>query len=203
MTPHFPAGLDDLTAAIAGLELPQENPCHRAILDTYLRVQQLDERLLAGAGGELADYVGDAHQQLEQLTDLLALRVRAGAELAHLLSGTCCCSADDEDEEEAAGDEPDCRPCPAAPHTIVHACLDAFAAAGDPDTMSSADLTNRLRQLPGRAEDRWSYAELTPLRLSRLLAPYGARPRNVCFATHQLKGYLRSSLQAALPDCSC
>lgn len=54
------------------------------------------------------------------------------------------------------------------------------------------------------AEDRWSYAELTPQRLSRLLAPYGARPRNIrVSASYRLKGYLRSSLEATLPDCSC
>jgi hypothetical protein len=70
--------------------------------------------------------------------------------------------------------------------------------------MSSADLTDRLRQLPGMAEGRWSYAELTPHRLGRLLAPYGARSRNIRVGpSYQLKGYLRSSLQAALPDCSC
>ncbi|MFD4476456.1 DUF3631 domain-containing protein [Streptomyces sp. NPDC058471] len=204
MTTHFPSGLDDLTAAIAGLELPQENPHHRAIVDTYRRVQQMDAQLLAVTGGGPIGCRADAHEQLEQLTDALILRVLAGAELTRLLSIQCCCAPVVGDgEADTAEDEADCRSCPYAEQTIVHACLDAFAADGDPDAMSSADLADRLRQVPGMAEGRWSCAELTPLRLSRLLAPYGARPRNVRFGTGQLKGYLRSSLEAALPDCSC
>ncbi|MEV5979627.1 DUF3631 domain-containing protein [Streptomyces sp. NPDC052114] len=208
MTTHFPSGLDDLTAALTGLEIPQENPHHRAIVDTYRRVQQLDAQLLAVAVGEPTGCLADTSEQLEQLTDVLILRVLAGAELAHRLSLPCCCPDDGGDggdgEADSGEDEADCRSCPYAEHTVVHACLDVFAADGDPAAMSSADLTDRLRQLPGMAEDRWSYAELTPQRLGRLLAPYGARPRNIRISTsYQLKGYLRSSLTAALPDCSC
>ncbi|WP_435217617.1 DUF3631 domain-containing protein [Streptomyces sp. bgisy034] len=206
MTTPFPASLDDLTAAIAGLEIPQANPHHRAILETYRRVQQLDEQLLAVTRGESASCLADTHEQLERLTDLLGLRMLAGAQLSHLTSTECCCRAADDGEEENAEHAEgaaDGRSCPSAGHTIVHACLDVFAADGDPDAMSSADLAHRLRQLPGMAEDRWSYAELTPQRLSQLLARYGVRPRNVRFGSRQLKGYLRSSLQAALPDGSC
>lgn len=204
MTTHFPSGLDDLTAALAGFGTPQENPHHRAILDAYRRVQQMDAQFLAVAGGGAAGCFAGAHERLEELTDVLFLRVLAGAELTRLLSIPCCCShAGGDGDEDTAKDAVDCRSCPAAEHTIVHACLDVFAADGDPAAMSSADLIDRLRQMSGLAEGRWSYAELTPLRLSRLLAPYGARPRNVRFGAHQLKGYLRSSLTAALPDCSC
>lgn len=205
MTTHFPSGLDDLTAALTGLDTPQENPHHRAIVDTYRRVQQLDAQLLAVAGGEPTGCLADAHEQLEQLTDVLILRVLAGSELTRLLSTQSCCPhADGDAEADTTEDEADCRSCPHAEHTIVHACLDVFAAHGDPDAMSSADLTDRLRRLPGMAEGRWSYAELTPLRLGRLLAPYGTRPRNIRVSTsYQLKGYLRSSLEAALPGCSC
>ena len=206
MTPPFPAGLDGLTAAIAGLEIPQANPHHRAILETHRRVQQLDEQLLAVTRGEPVGSLADTHEQLERLTDLLGVRMLAGAQLSRLLSTECCCRATDDGEEENAEDAegaPDGRSCPAAVHTIVHVCLDVFAADGDPDAMSSADLAHRLRQLSGMAEDRWSYAELTPLHLSQLLARYGVRSRNVRFGSRQLKGYLRSSLQAALPDCSC
>ncbi|MGW2858279.1 DUF3631 domain-containing protein [Streptomyces sp. NPDC001205] len=202
MTTHFPSGLDDLTAALAGLDVPQENPHHRALVDTWRRVQQLDAQLLAVAGGEPTGCLADAHEELEQLTDILILRVLAGAELTHLLSIPCCGPHAD-GEADTTEDEADCRSCPYAEHTIVHACLDAFAADGDPAAMSSADLAGRLRQLPGRVEDRWSYAELTPLRLSHLLAPYGVRPRTIRFGTGQLKGYPRNSLEAALPDCSC
>lgn len=204
MTAHFPSGFDDLTAALAGLDTPQENPHHRAILDAYRRVQQMDAQFLAVAGGGSTGCFAGAHEQLEQLTDVLMLRVLVGAELTRLLSIPCCCShAVGDSDEDTAKDAVDCRSCPAAQHTIVHACLDAFAADGDPSAVSSADLTDRQRQMPGMAEGRWSYADLTPLRLSRLLAPYGVRPRNVRFGTYQLKGYLRSSLTAALPDCSC
>ncbi|MFI6012501.1 DUF3631 domain-containing protein [Streptomyces sp. NPDC051243] len=206
MTIPFPAGLDDLTAAIAGLEIPQANPPPPGDPGDYRRVQQLDEQVLAVTRGESASCLADTHEQLERLTDLLGVRMLAGAQLSRLLSTECCCRAADDGEEENAEDAegaPDGRSCPATVHTIVHACLDVFAADGDPDAMSSADLTHRLRQLPGMAEDRWSYAELTPQRLSQLLARYGVRPRNVRFGSRQLKGYLRSSLQAALPDCSC
>ncbi|MGP9017620.1 DUF3631 domain-containing protein [Streptomyces sp. BR1] len=201
MTTHFPSGLDDLTAALTGFDIPQENPHHRAIVDTHRRVQQLDARLLAVAGGEPTGRLADTGEQLEQLTDLLILRVLAGAELTRLLSTACCCAP--VGEQDAAYKAADCRSCPQAAHTIVHACLDAFAAAGDPAAMSSAELTDHLRQLPGTAEDRWAYAELTPKRLGYLLTPYGARSRNIRFGACQLKGYLRSSLTAALPDCSC
>ncbi|MEU1329514.1 DUF3631 domain-containing protein [Streptomyces sp. NPDC005865] len=204
MTTHFPACLDDLTAALAGLDIPQENPHHRAILDAHRRVQQLDAHLLTGAGDGPPGCLADPHEQREQLTHVLILRLLAGYELTRLLSIQGCGSQIGGDSEaDTAEEEVDCRSCPAAEHTIVHACLDAFAAEGDPAAMSSADLTDHLHQLPGMAEGRWSYAELTPLRLARLLALYGARPRNVRFGIHQLKGYLRSSLTAALPDCSC
>ncbi|MEU4347062.1 DUF3631 domain-containing protein [Streptomyces sp. NPDC023838] len=204
MTTHFSSGLDDLTAALTGFEIPQENPHHRAIVDTYRRVQQLNAQLLTVAGDGPTGCLADTHEQLEQLSDVLILRVLAGAELTRLLSIPCCPHTGNDSEQDAAQAEADCRSCPQAEHTIVHACLDVFAAHSDPDAMSSADLTDRLRELPGMAEGRWSYAELTPHRLGRLLAPYGARSCNIRVGpSYQLKGYLRSSLQAALPDCSC
>ncbi|MFJ9033646.1 DUF3631 domain-containing protein [Streptomyces sp. NPDC102274] len=204
----FPSLLDALTTTLLDSDPRPENPQHRALLDTYADVRALDRQLVAWAERHPSDDAGAA-DQLERLVDLLVERLAAGAELSRLLSMACCCadpeadnSAEDCDEHFGGDGDFLCCPGDCPPATIVHACLDMFATAGDPEAMASAELTDRLRHLPGLAEGRWAYAELTPLRLARLLAPYGARPRNSRFGEGQLKSYLRSSLVAALPDHS-
>ncbi|ROQ70190.1 hypothetical protein EDD93_4700 [Streptomyces sp. 840.1] len=71
--------------------------------------------------------------------------------------------------------------CPSRPETIVHACLDVFDAHDAPEYVSSAELVERLRELPGHADTRWRYADLNALRLSLILRrSYGVqshRPR--------------------------
>jgi hypothetical protein len=70
--------------------------------------------------------------------------------------------------------------------------------------MSSADLVNCLRDLPGQAEGRWRYADLTQTRLAQLLAPYEVSTRDITLANgRRCKSYRRSALLAALPGCSC
>ncbi|MDT0568575.1 DUF3631 domain-containing protein [Streptomyces sp. DSM 3412] len=94
--------------------------------------------------------------------------------------------------------------CPSRPRTIVHACLDIFDVLGAAEYVSTAELVTRLRELPGEAEGRWRYADLTPVRLALLLRPYGVqsrKPRNVDGSRH--RAYRRGDLQAARPDCSC
>jgi hypothetical protein len=198
---QFPTLIDQVAAAVLATEPMKENPHHRAILDTFAEVQDLDRQLDALCGEDMPDRTS-ALDQLDQLTELLVERMAAGAELNRLLTTTCCCAADAEiDEPTEAEDDVLC--CPSRPTTIVHACRDVFAAVGDPDAMASADLVDCLRDLPGIAEGRWAYADLTQLRLARLLAPYGVRPRNARFTDGQRKAYERTALVAALAVCSC
>ncbi|WP_330324650.1 DUF3631 domain-containing protein [Streptomyces pseudovenezuelae] len=94
--------------------------------------------------------------------------------------------------------------CPSRPRTIVHACLDIFDLLGAAQYVSTAELVARLRELPGEADGRWRYADLTPVRLALLLRPYGVqsrKPRNVDGSRY--RAYRRGDLQAARPDCSC
>ncbi|MFD9441222.1 DUF3631 domain-containing protein [Streptomyces sp. NPDC060006] len=91
--------------------------------------------------------------------------------------------------------------CPSRQRTIVHACLDVLGAA---EYASTAELVTRLRALPGEADGRWRYADLTPVRLALLLRPYGVqsrKPRNVDGSRY--RAYRRGDLQAARPACSC
>ncbi|WP_406439068.1 DUF3631 domain-containing protein [Streptomyces sp. NBC_01613] len=92
--------------------------------------------------------------------------------------------------------------CPSRPKTIVHACLDVFDVLGAAEYVSTAELVARLRELPGEAERRWRYADLTPVRLALLLRPYGVqsrKPRDV----GRYRAYRRGDLQAARRDRSC
>lgn len=175
-------------------------PQHLAILDAALYCWELDEDL-----HQLVTDPADgstAVQQPERFTRLLLDRLRAEKDLNTLLT-TPCCSPSAEDDGKGPGHAD--RSSSGAPYTgtVVDACLQAFQDAGLPATMSSADLVSRLRALPGLAGNRWQYAELTPLRLSRILAPHGVRPRTIRFPERQLKGYLRTSfLEAGHPDGS-
>ncbi|MFF5303299.1 DUF3631 domain-containing protein [Streptomyces sp. NPDC013161] len=89
----------------------------------------------------------------------------------------------------------------------MHACLTVFEDEGAPEYLSTAELVERLRDLPGQAEGRWSYVGLTPLRLGLLLSGYGVQPRKPrkpraadgsCY-----RAYRRADLLAARPNCSC
>ncbi|MFK4222210.1 DUF3631 domain-containing protein [Streptomyces sp. NPDC019890] len=209
MTTTFPTLLDSLAATLLETEPPKESPHHRALLDTFLEIQHLDQQLLDLSSPDCA--VGaSAGEQLEQLTDLLVERLAAGHVLARLLSTECCCAASAASAAEDATDEAEdddflsCPSEPPQPAGVVHACLRVFDAAGDPDAMSSADLVTCLRDLPGVAESRWRYADLTQARLAQLLAPYEVSTRDVTLPDgRRRKSYRRGALLAAVPACPC
>ncbi|MFI2204644.1 DUF3631 domain-containing protein [Streptomyces sp. NPDC020192] len=247
---HFPSLIDQVAAAVLAPAPVSENPHHRAILDVFVEVQDLDRQLADLAGADRPDGVS-ATEQLDKLTDLLIERMAAGAELSAWLSTSCCCAAAYEPEppgeyEPVEDEVPDFDPdfegfddfeplkdpddfddfepfealddfddlhedaceeflsCPSRPQTIVHACLDVFDDHGAPEYVSTADLVARLRELPGQADTRWRYADLTPLRLSLLLRSYGVQSRKPRAADgSRYRAYRRADLLAARPACSC
>lgn len=204
---QFPTLIDQVATAVLEPVPAGENPHHRAILDVFTEVQDLDRQLVALSGKKLPDSVSAA-EQLEKLTDVLVERMAAGAELNALLSTSCCCAAPEGNAEDTPDvmeeQDDDFLSCPSRPKTIVHACLGVFAAVGDPDTMACADLVLCLRDLPGDADGRWPYADLTQVRLATLLAPYGVLTRNTtghdgrCY-----KVYRRTDLLDARAGRSC
>ena len=237
---QFPTLIDQVAAAVLAPAQVTENPHHRAILDVFVEIQELDRQLAELADAELPGI--SPTEQLNTLTDLLVERMAAGAELSALLASSCCCAAAYEgespaeyepwDEEEPGfdpdfdhfegfdgSDEPDdlddfgglhedaCEEflsCPSSPQTIVHACLTVFEDEGAPEYVSTAELVERLRDLPGQAEGRWSYADLTPLRLGLLLRGYGVQPCKPRAADgSRYRAYRRADLLAARPNCSC
>jgi hypothetical protein len=191
--------LDRVTNALA-VEPPQANQQHLLILDVARNCQELDEELDALVGDH-ADGVL-AIEQPDLFARLLAERLALEVELTRLVSQPCCCAATAGDDETDDTENDDVLYCPSRPKTIVHACLDVFAAIGDPDAMASADLVNCLRDLPGVAEERWPYADLTQARLAKLLAPYKVRTRDTTVTNGRCcKAYRRQDLLAARPAC--
>ncbi len=82
----------------------------------------------------------------------------------------------------------------------MHAALSAFGTLGDPEAVASCDLVAALRTVPGVAEGRWRYADLTQSRLAQLLAPYEVSTRDITLPDgRRRKSYRRSALLAALP----
>ncbi|MET9185108.1 DUF3631 domain-containing protein [Streptomyces tendae] len=227
---QFPTLIDQVAAAVLAPAQAIENPHHRAILDTFVEIQELDRQLADLAEADLPAI--SPTEQLNTLTDLLVERMAAGAALSALLSTSCCCAAAYSPEYEPLDDEePDFGPdfeelydfedptglddfhdgaceeflsCPNRPQTIVHACLAVFNDEGAPEYVSTAELVERLRDLPGQAEERWSYADLTPLRLGLLLRGYGVQPCKPRAADgSRYRAYRRADLLAARPNCSC
>lgn len=190
---NLPSVLSRLTNAVSA-EPSGATSQHMTIHDVALYCWELDEEL-----DQLVTDPADgptAVTQPERFTRLLLDRLRAEEALNALLTNPCCPSAEDAEGgglDSAEQSESDAT----QPATLVDVCLEAFRDAGLPATMSSADLVSRLRERPGMAGGRWLYAELTPLRLSRILAPYGVRPRTIRFPEQQLKGYFRSAFTAA------
>ncbi|MGW4249901.1 DUF3631 domain-containing protein [Streptomyces californicus] len=226
---QFPTLIDQIAAAVLSPAEITENPHHRAILDVFGETQELDRQLAELAAASLPGI--SAGEQLDTLTDLLVERMAAGAELSALLSTSCCCCAaayepdpaeDDEpafdpgfegfdDFEDPEGDElddlheeavEDFLSCPSRPQTIVHACLDVFDDHGSPEYVSSAELVERLRVLPGHADERWRYADLNTLRLSLILRrSHGVqshRPRAADGSRY--RAFRRADLLGALAD---
>lgn len=188
---NLPFVLSRLANAVSA-EPARALPQHLMILDAALYCWELDEDL-----NQLVTDPADgstAVQQPERFTRLLLDRLRAEKDLNTLLTTPWCAPAPDGDLKGPGPADPSSS---GEPYTVVDACLQAFLDAGLPAAMSSADLVSRLRARPGLAGSHWNYAELTPLRLSRILAPHGVRPRTIRFPERQLKGYLRTSFQQA------
>ncbi|WP_329309218.1 hypothetical protein [Streptomyces microflavus] len=114
----FPNFLDHFAANLLELPAETENPHHRALLETYIEVQQLERRLLEAITGP---HSGDGPEGFHACTEILVDRLAAGQELAVLLSAPCCCAA--KEESFAAQDSAHCSPD----------CCEAVEGTGDED----------------------------------------------------------------------
>ncbi|AWZ08358.1 MULTISPECIES: DUF3631 domain-containing protein [unclassified Streptomyces] len=202
----FPNFLDSFAINLLGATPLEANPRHRAILDAYTDVQNLDRRLLTDIATAIEAGKGTA-QQLEACIDALAERFIAGYQLSLLLSTDCCCA------EDAAEAEP-CVPCglerdeeccqdPERPGDLLEACLGVFAQLGDPYAVASADLVDALRDLPGIAGKHWRYSDLTQARLAELLAPHGLRTRDITLPDgRRRKSYQLDALFTSMGVCT-
>ncbi|MGW1771735.1 DUF3631 domain-containing protein [Streptomyces sp. NPDC002104] len=82
---------------------------------------------------------------------------------------------------------------------LVVECLNAFGRRGNPQAMASMDLVAELTGVPGVAGKGWRYADITPVRLAKLLAPYDIHPRNTDLSDgRRRKAYSRHALARAL-----
>lgn len=222
MTTH-PNILDAFAHTLLGTQPKPENPHHRALLDAHTTVQHLDGRLLERLSRPLPENTSP-HTYVEAFTELVLDRLAAGVELSLLLSAPCApvtgstppaAGEPDTDADccRPSGDvpaEPECLPCEqgpengycrqagAEPADLLNACLVVFCALGDPDALASADLVDGLRLLPGTAEGRWPYADLTQTRLAQLLAPYGIQTRDITLPDgRRRKSYRRTAFVSA------
>ncbi|MFF4859877.1 DUF3631 domain-containing protein [Streptomyces rubiginosohelvolus] len=229
---QFPTLIDQIAAALLAPAEVTENPHHRAILDVFGETQELDRQLaemttanLPGINaGEQLDTLTDL------LVERMAAGAELSALLS--TSCCCAAAYEPEPPGEydpTEDDEPDFDPdfegfddfedpeefddlheeaveellsCPSRPQTIVHACLDVFDAHGSPEYVSSAELVERLRGLPGQADARWRYADLNALRLSLILRrSHGVqshRPRAADGSRY--RAFRRADLLGALAD---
>ncbi|MBC2878078.1 MULTISPECIES: DUF3631 domain-containing protein [Streptomyces] len=195
-----PALLEALVTRLLTEGAPlQENPHHRRLLETFLTIQHIDEHIL-----DVVDGGARAFDELVDLTELLLARLQAGGELRALLSSACCCTPTTADGAPAdTAEAPDPRRTESS-DSIVEACLKVFADRGGPDAMASTDLVAALQHLPGVAENRWRYADLTPIRLANLLSRYEIAPRDVTLSDgRRRKSYRRAALQAAGRERRC
>ncbi|WP_217570572.1 hypothetical protein [Streptomyces sp. GbtcB7] len=182
----------DRVAEVLAVEPPRANPHHLMILDIAGDCHDLDQEL-DSLVGDHADGVF-AIERPELFARQLAERLRLEVELTRLVSQTCCC-APASGATEAEDDAP--LHCRSRPETILHACLDAFAAAGDPPALSAEALVDVLGDLSGGIDGRGPYAGLTEVRLAKFLA------LNNVYACamdddREVKGYRRGAVQFAL-----
>ncbi|MGW6577690.1 DUF3631 domain-containing protein [Streptomyces sp. NPDC054945] len=186
---------------------PAPHPRRQALLDAHERQLEVEAELSAWASRPQPTSDAAQDKELDDLSDLLVEHAKAGRQVSQLLGADDCCPPCTNSEQpptvlnRPAGDTvPGFKtPC------ILAACLDVFAFHGSPDAVSSADLVAELRTLPGIAEGRWSYADLTQTRLATLLRPYEVASRDITHGDgRRRKSYRRSALLAAIPaDCDC
>lgn len=215
MTNHTAQSVSLLQALMATtLEpRPAPHPRHQALLDAHAHRLELDAELNGWASRPLPITAADSDKELDDLATLLVECGRADKQIALLLGADACCPPCDAEPLQPPAVRPhpaeDAHPAPAATQQaapcILAACLDIFAFHGSPDALSSADLVAGLHTLPGIAEGRWPYAELTQTRLATLLRPYEVASRDITHGDgRRRKSYRRSTLLAAIPaDCDC
>ena len=211
---QFPSLIDQVAAAVLAPAEVTENAHHRAIVDAFVEIQDLDRQLADLAGAKRpADVTATEQLDEPEPPGKYEPVVDEEPDFDPYVEGF-----DDFEDPEGPDDldvfdefddlhEATCEEfltCPSRPRTIVHACLDAFDALGAAEYVSTAELVTRLRALPGEAEGRWSYADLTPVRLALLLRPYGVQSRKPPASDgSRYRSYRRSDVLAARPNCSC
>ncbi|GAA3389041.1 hypothetical protein [Streptomyces roseoviridis] len=118
----FPNFLDHYARTLLNIRAATENPHHRALLETYAEVQQLEARLLDAV---VAPHPQSGPGEKHPCTELLIDRLAAGQELAALLSAACCrpdgeeadcddrnsCSPHCDPDAKEEADETPCRDC--------------------------------------------------------------------------------------------
>ncbi|MDX2515921.1 hypothetical protein [Streptomyces stelliscabiei] len=189
----------DRVSDVLAVEPPKANQHHLLILDIAEMCHDLDEQLDALVGDHADGVLAIAEPK--RFTRLLAERLSLEVQLTQAVSQSCCCATEtastDNPEDNAEGEPGG----PGRPETIVHACLDAFAAAGDPPALLAADIVDHLRALPGSAEGPNPYVHLTQGHLGRLLAVHTVHPCSL--SDGRGKGYRRSALTIALYGYPC
>ncbi|MCX4717248.1 DUF3631 domain-containing protein [Streptomyces virginiae] len=186
---------------------PAPHPRHQALLDARERQLEVEAELSAWASRPQPTIEAAQDKELDDLSNLLVEHAQAGRQVSYLLGAdTCCSPCSDSEQPPTVSSRPAENAVSAfAAPCILAACLDVFAFHGSPDALSSADLVAELRTLPGIAEGRWPYAELTQTRLATLLRPYEVASRDITHGDgRRRKSYRRSAFLAAIPaDCDC
>ncbi|MGW2404072.1 DUF3631 domain-containing protein [Streptomyces sp. NPDC001739] len=199
----YPSLFDQFNASVT-LPPLDDNPLHRGIRYAHKDLRALDAALREAL--EPLPHLERGEEawatQMVLAADLLGQRLEMGQLLNALLS--VCCD-DTSPSEEPVDGEPVAHPTDVP--AILRACREAFAAHGDPSTMSTATLVRALRSTTGPALEIWRRDDLTARGLSNLLAPYGIRPGNVRLPDgDRRKGYRRSAFTDAwrrhCPDLS-
>ncbi|MFE2140367.1 DUF3631 domain-containing protein [Streptomyces sp. NPDC059456] len=82
---------------------------------------------------------------------------------------------------------------------LVVECLNAFGRRGDTEAMASMHLVGERTGVPGVAGKGWKYADITPVRLAKLLARYDIHPPNTDLSDgRRRKAYSRRALARSL-----
>lgn len=182
---------------------PEPHPFHEALLQTHTRLRALDVDLARRVNGPQPVRGRDAAREAEELVELFIDLLSTRRKLNYLLAADGCLPPRVLHDQDADQDQPAPDAGPPAP-CIVAACLRVFDAYGTPDALCSADLVDGLRHVPGIAEGRWAYQDLTAARLATLLRPYEVASRDITLGGRRRKSYRRSALLNAIPaDCAC
>ncbi|MFF3372071.1 hypothetical protein ACFYXF_03835 [Streptomyces sp. NPDC002680] len=188
---RLPFVLDRVAEALA-VDPPSTNQHHLAILETARDCYDLDEALGALVGESAEGAL--AIERPDTFAHHLAQRLRLEGELTRLVRQPCCCAPVYESDE---GEEDALMHCGSEPEAILHACRDAFAAAGDPPALTEAELIGLLSGISEGSDGRVPYAGLSENRLSKLLVLNNVYPCAMG-EDRQAKGYRRGAVLFAL-----